>query len=92
MAPEALLYFFRYLQTRLPNLNELSAGKLRGLTALEHLHVLGSQRLGGLEAGLLRDMPRLVSVDFTDCGISWIHPRALSSLPSLKELSFVNNR
>lgn len=44
-----------------------------------------------LEAGLLRDMQRLVLVNISDCGIQMIHPRAMINLPELKEISLVGN-
>ncbi|XP_039278731.1 protein artichoke [Nilaparvata lugens] len=82
----------RYLHTQLPLLTELTAGRLQRLPALEQLHVVSSPLLARLEFGVFTDLPRLMLVNFTGCGISAIHPRALTRLPALVELSFSRNR
>ncbi|XP_024937817.1 protein artichoke isoform X2 [Cephus cinctus] len=81
----------RYLQINSAALLELTPTNFRDLPNLEQLHIFGSDRLIRLEAGLLRDLPRLKLVNISDCGISWIHPRSMISLPELKEISLVGN-
>ncbi|XP_025075360.1 protein artichoke [Pogonomyrmex barbatus] len=81
----------RYLQVNSPALLELVPRNFRDVPSLEQLHVLGSPRLTRLEAGLLRDLPRLELVNITDSGIHWIHPRAMINLSQLKEISLVGN-
>ncbi|XP_023244888.1 protein artichoke [Copidosoma floridanum] len=81
----------RYLQLNSPSLLELSPRNFRELASLEQLHVFGSPKLSRLEAGLLRDLSRLQLINVTDCGINWLHPRALINLPELKELSLAGN-
>ncbi|RLU17391.1 hypothetical protein DMN91_009626 [Ooceraea biroi] len=81
----------RYLQINSPALLELAPRNFRGIPTLEQLHVFGSPRLTRLEAGLLRDLPRLEFVNITDSGIHWIHPRTMVDLPELKEISLVGN-
>ncbi|KAJ8687036.1 hypothetical protein QAD02_022830 [Eretmocerus hayati] len=81
----------RYLQINSPTLLELSPRNFRDLPALEQLHVFGSPKLSRLEAGWLRDLPRLQMVNVSDCGIQWMHPRALINLPELKELALPGN-
>jgi Leucine-rich repeat (LRR) protein len=70
---------------------ELTPRHLHDLPSLEQLHVFGCPKLARLEAGLLRDLPRLQLVNVTDCGLHWIHPRAFINLPELKELSLPGN-
>ncbi|XP_076624270.1 artichoke [Colletes latitarsis] len=81
----------RYLQINSPALVELAPRNFRDLPNLEQLHIFGSSRLIRLEAGLFRDLPRLELVNITDCGIHWVHPRAMIDLPELKEISLVGN-
>ncbi|XP_076167066.1 artichoke [Ptiloglossa arizonensis] len=81
----------RYLQINSPALLELASRNFRDLPGLEQLHVFGSSRLIRLEAGLFRGLPRLELVNITDCGIHWVHPRAMIDLPELKEISLVGN-
>ncbi|KAG7189218.1 hypothetical protein KM043_008781 [Ampulex compressa] len=81
----------RYLQINSPALLELAPRNFRDLSSLEQLHVFGSPRLVRLEAGLLRGLPRLELVNVTDCGIHWIHPRAMIDLPELKEVALAGN-
>ncbi|RZF41110.1 hypothetical protein LSTR_LSTR002742 [Laodelphax striatellus] len=82
----------RYLHTQLPLLTELTVGRFQRLPALEQLHVVGSPLLARLEFGVFEDLPRLMLMNFTGCGISSVHPRALTRLPALVELSFSHNR
>ncbi|XP_014249730.1 protein artichoke-like [Cimex lectularius] len=81
----------KYIQTELPSMSELTPGRINNLEMLEMLQIVGSKGLKTLEASALQDLPRLVTVNFTGCGITWIHPRAMMRLPSLKELSFSFN-
>lgn len=81
----------RYLQINSPSLIELTPGHFRNLPSLEQLHIFGSQKLIRLEAGLLQDLESLTLVNISDCGINWIHPRAIIGLPELKEISLVGN-
>ncbi|KAK9510465.1 hypothetical protein O3M35_005248 [Rhynocoris fuscipes] len=81
----------RYIHTELPSLTELTPGRINNLESLETLQIIGSPGLKTLEASVLQDLPRLVIANFTGCGINWIHPRAMTRLPSLKELSFSKN-
>jgi len=81
----------RYLQINSLALLELAPRNFRDVPSLEQLHVFGSPRLTRLEAGLLRDLPRLEFINITDSGIHWIHPRAMVDLPELKEISLIGN-
>ncbi|XP_076240346.1 artichoke [Calliopsis andreniformis] len=81
----------RYLQINSPALIELAPRNFRDLPSLEQFHVFGSSRLMRLEAGLFRSLPRLELINITDCGIHWVHPRAMIDLPELKEISLVGN-
>ncbi|KAF5306360.1 hypothetical protein FQR65_LT07384 [Abscondita terminalis] len=82
----------RYLQIESSSLIELTPRHFRTLPALEKLHVIGSPRLTRLEGGLLQDLPSLSLVNISFCGISWIHPRAITHLPSLTELWLIGNK
>ncbi|OAD61034.1 Toll-like receptor 13 [Eufriesea mexicana] len=81
----------RYLQINSPALVELAPRNFRDLPSLEQFHVFGSPRLIRLEAGVFRGLTRLELINITDCGIHWVHPRALIDLPELKEISLVGN-
>ncbi|CAD1472146.1 unnamed protein product, partial [Heterotrigona itama] len=81
----------RYLQINSPALLELAPRNFRDLPNLEQFHAFGSPRLIRLEAGLFRGLPRLELMNITDCGVHWVHPRALIDLPELKEVSLVGN-
>ncbi|KAK5646779.1 hypothetical protein RI129_005243 [Pyrocoelia pectoralis] len=82
----------RHLQIESTSLVELSSRHFRALPSLEKLHVIGSPRLTRLEGGLLQDLPNLNLVNISFCGISWIHPRAITHLPSLTDLWLVGNK
>lgn len=82
----------RYLHIQSPALVELSPLGFKALGDLEQLHVTFSPYLTRLEGGFLQDLPRLHILNVSHCGLAWLHPRALSALPALKELSFVGNR
>ncbi|KAF2904922.1 hypothetical protein ILUMI_01254 [Ignelater luminosus] len=82
----------RYLQIESLSLVEMSSRHFRALPALEKLHVVGSPRLARLEGGILQDLPSLTLVNISFCGISWIHPRAITHLPALTELWLVGNK
>lgn len=81
----------RYLQINSPSLLELSPMNFRNLPNLEQLHVFGSPRLSRLEAGLLKNLPRLSLLNISDTAVSWIHPRAMIDLPQLREIHLRNN-
>ena len=82
----------RYIHIESPALIELSPVGFKALNDLEQLHVTFSPHLTRLEGGLLQDLPRLRMLNISHCGITWIHPRTLARLPTLKELSLVGNR
>lgn len=82
----------RYLQIESKALMELPPGFFQGLHALEKLLVSGSLHLTRLEVGLLVELPQLTLVNVSNCGISWVHPRAISRLPALTELILSGNK
>lgn len=82
----------RYLHTRLPRLIELQSARLHNLPALEQLHIEFSPQLSRLEQGMFNDLPKLMVLNITGTGLSWVHPRAITGLPSLVDLSMVGNR
>ncbi|XP_045472091.1 protein artichoke-like [Harmonia axyridis] len=81
----------RYLQVESLALVELSPRNFKNLPALEKFHLGRSKNLKRLEAGLFENLPVLKSINMSNCGIFWIHPRTFSNLPELKELSFMHN-
>ncbi|XP_018336498.1 protein artichoke-like [Agrilus planipennis] len=82
----------RYVQIESTSLTDLSSRHFRNLPALETFHVTKSPRLARLESGLLEALPNLSLVNISFCGISWIHPRAISHLPSLIDLILTGNK
>lgn len=82
----------RYIHFKLPLLADIPPGRLKNLPSLEQIHILSSPRLAKLEQGVFNDLPMLMLINITECAINWIHPRALSRLPALAELSLTNNR
>lgn len=81
----------RYIHTELPSLADLTPGKINNLEVLEMLQIVESPLLTRLEASSLQDLPRLTLANFTNCGIVWVHPRAMTRLPSMKELVLSGN-
>lgn len=81
----------RYLHTRLPLLKELHT-TLQHMPALEQVHIVSSPLLARLEQGAFDNLPKLMLLDVSRSGLQWIHPRALTRLPSLVELSLVGNK
>ncbi|RZC43108.1 LRR 8 domain containing protein [Asbolus verrucosus] len=82
----------RYIQLESLSLLELSSRNFKDLPALETIHISNSPRLTRLEASFLQDLPKLSLVNISYCGISWMHPRAITRLPILKQLSLVGNK
>lgn len=82
----------RYLQIESGNLMELSPRNFKNLPLLERIHVHGSPHLNRLEEAVFKDLFSLKLLNVTFCGISWIHPRALTRLPALNELSLIGNK
>ncbi|KAK3927122.1 Protein artichoke, partial [Frankliniella fusca] len=82
----------RYVLVQSAMLWELPPGHLGNLPYLEQLHVVSSPRLASLDAGTVSDLPRLTSVNISDTGLTWIHPRALQRLPALAEVTLRANK
>jgi Leucine-rich repeat (LRR) protein len=82
----------RYLHVQSPSLLELSPLGFKSMGDLEQMHVTFSPHLTRLEGGFLQDLPRLRVLNVSHCGLTWVHPRALATLPALKELCLVGNR
>ncbi|XP_025197984.1 protein artichoke-like isoform X1 [Melanaphis sacchari] len=82
----------RYVQIEASSLINMGTGNFLGLPFLEQLHITGSPKMQKLDVGSVQDLPRLFLLNFTDCGITWMHPRAFARLPSLLELSLVGNK
>lgn len=82
----------RYVQIEASSLINVGTGNFLGLPFLEQLHITGSPKLQKLDMGTIQDLPRLFLLNFTDCGLTWMHPRAFARLPSLIELSLVGNK
>lgn len=82
----------KYVQIEASSLINLGVGNFLGLPFLEQLHITGSPKMEKLDMGSVQDLPRLYLLNFTDCGLTWLHPRALARLPSLLELSLVGNK
>lgn len=82
----------RYIQIEASSLINIEVGNFLGLPFLEQLHITGSPKMEKLDIGTIQDLPRLFLLNFTDCGITWVHPRAFARLPSLIELSLIGNK
>lgn len=82
----------RYIQIESESLLELSALNFKDNVNLEKLHMSSSPHLTKLEANTFVDLPKLDLLNITHCGLNWIHPRAFTRLPSLKELSLIGNK
>ncbi|XP_052128802.1 protein artichoke-like [Frankliniella occidentalis] len=82
----------RYVLVQSAMLWELPPGHLGNLPYLEQLHIVSSPRLASLDAGAVSDLPRLSSVNISDSGLTWIHPRALQRLPALSEVTLRANK
>lgn len=62
------------------------------MPALEQVHITFSPQLTRLEQLTFDNLPKLMLLDITETGIQWIHPRALTRLPSLVQLSLSRNK
>lgn len=82
----------RYVQIEASSLLNVGTGNFLGLPFLEQLHITGSPKMQTLDMGTIQDLPRLYLLNFTDCGLTWLHLRAFARLPSLAELSLVGNK
>lgn len=82
----------RYLQIYSPILSELLPQNFENLPSLEQIHIIGSPLLNKLDAKILKNHQKLNLVNVSNCGLTWIHPKALLNLPNLIELDLSNNR
>ncbi|XP_050530399.1 protein artichoke [Daktulosphaira vitifoliae] len=82
----------RYVQIEASSLLNIAPGNFLGLPFLEQLHITGSSKMQKMDMGTIQDLPRLILLNFTDCGLTWLHPRAFARLPALIELSLVGNK
>ncbi|XP_044267257.1 protein artichoke [Tribolium madens] len=82
----------RYLQLESLSLLELSSRHFKDLPVVEAIHITNSPRLTRLEANIFQDLPKLILLNISYCGLNWMHPRAINRLPTLKELSLVGNK
>ncbi|XP_050309362.1 protein artichoke [Anthonomus grandis grandis] len=82
----------RYLQIESTSLLELTPNNFKDNPSLENIHIAYSPRLKRLEAHVFIDLPSLKLLNISYCGITWIHPRAITRLPLLQELILIGNR
>ncbi|XP_066257049.1 protein artichoke [Euwallacea similis] len=82
----------RYLQIESTALIELSARNFKNNPTLEKLYIGQCSKLDRLEADLFVDLPSLTLLNITNCGIAWMHHRAITRLPVLQELVLTGNR
>lgn len=82
----------RYIQSDSESLLELSPLNFKGNVNLERLHVSSSPLLGKIEANTFVDLPKLELVNITNCGMVWMHSRAFTRLPALRELILTGNK
>ncbi len=73
-------------------MSEVFASNFQGLPFLEQLHITSASKLRRLEEDFIHDLPKLSILNFTQCGLTYIHPRALARLPALIEISFSGNQ
>ncbi|XP_022914267.2 protein artichoke [Onthophagus taurus] len=86
----------------LPNLNylllessmlmELSPRNFKQVNSLEKILISGSLLLNKLEEDVFQDIPALKVLNISYCGLSFIHPRSITRLPSLTQLSLIGNK
>nr|CAH7750067.1 unnamed protein product [Callosobruchus chinensis] len=82
----------RYIQIESQLLLELSPMNFKNNPSLEKIHISSCPALTRLEANTFSDLPKLDLINITNSGINWIHPRAFTALPELKELRFVGTK
>lgn len=88
-------FFFlesRYVQIESTSLLELSPNNFKENPSLEKLYIGQCPNLNRLDAGTFIDLPSLTLLNISHCGITWMHHRALTRLPILKELVLTSNR
>ncbi|KAJ8920754.1 hypothetical protein NQ315_004894 [Exocentrus adspersus] len=82
----------RYLQVEAASLLEISPMNFKDNPSLEKIHISSSLKLTRLEENVFFDLPNLNFLNISYSNLSWVHPRAMTGLPLLKEIWFVNNR
>lgn len=73
-------------------LADFRSTRIHHLPSLEQVHIEGSPLLARLEQAAFDDLPKLMLLNITRTGLAWMHPRALTRLPSLVELLLVGNK
>ncbi|KAL4715195.1 hypothetical protein ACJJTC_012242 [Scirpophaga incertulas] len=82
----------KYINIQSGSLNVMNEHTFENLPNLERLFIQGSPNLRMIKENGLYNLPKLRKLEITNCGVNYIHMRALSLLPELRELSFSNNK
>ncbi|CAH0404652.1 unnamed protein product [Chilo suppressalis] len=82
----------KYINIQSESLNVMNEHTFENLPNLERLFIKGSPSLRILKENALYNLPKLRKLEITNCGINFVHMRALSLLPVLSELSFSGNK
>ncbi|XP_021182892.3 protein artichoke [Helicoverpa armigera] len=82
----------RYINIQSESLNAVNENTFENLPNLEKLFIQGSVNLRIVKENAFYNLPKLRRLEITNCGINLIHMRALSLLPSLREISLSNNK
>ncbi|KAK6623543.1 hypothetical protein RUM43_009395 [Polyplax serrata] len=86
------LHKLRYLQLYSPVLGELFPDNFENLPSLEQLHIIGSPLLNKLDAKIMKNLNKLSLLNVSNCGLTWVHPKAFLNLQNLREIDLSNNR
>ncbi|CAG9784598.1 unnamed protein product [Diatraea saccharalis] len=82
----------KYINIQSESLNVINEHTFENLPNLERLFIKGSPNLRILKENALYNLPKLRKLEITNCGVNFVHMRALSLLPALSELSFSDNK
>lgn len=87
----ATLTQLRYIKIHSIGLMELPPYGFVDLRSLETVHISGSPKLNRMEAGLFQNLDQLKALNCNANGISWIHLRAFTNLPTINAMDLSQN-
>lgn len=85
------LFNLRYIKIEGSELMEIPPYGFVDLHSLENVYISSSPKLNRLEAGVFQNLDLLNTLNVNGNGISWVHLRAFSNLPTLDAIDLSHN-
>lgn len=85
------LFNLRYIKIEGSELMEMPPYGFLDLHSLENVYISSSPKLNRLEAGVFQNLDLLNTLNVNGNGISWVHLRAFSNLPTLYAIDLSHN-